>query len=68
LNGIVIGKRIPIGAAVSGIITFSGHMWNLTHPDAQLSVAEIATLAVPLTAIAQVIVVNTYGVTQADKK
>ena len=68
MNGIVIGKRIPIGAAVSGIITFLAHLWNLTNPDVQLSVAAVGGLSTTMVAIAQVIVVNKFGVTNAKPK
>ena len=63
MDNIVIGKRIPIGAAVSGLITFGAHVWNITNPDAQLSVAAVGGLATTLTALVQVYVVNVYGVT-----
>ena len=66
-NPIIIGKRIPIGAAISGLITFGAHVWNLTHPDAQLSVAAVGGLAITLTALAQVLVVNYFGVTTNDQ-
>lgn len=66
MNNIVIGKRIPIGAAITGIITFLGDLWNATNPDAALSVAAWGGLAAAITAIAQIVVVNTWGVT-SDK-
>lgn len=68
MNGLVIGKRIPIGAAVSGLITFGAHVWNLTNPDAQLSIAAVGGLSTTLTAIVQVAVVNAFGVTNAKPK
>ena len=65
MDNIVIGKRIPIGAAVSGLITFSAHVWNLTHPDTQLSVLAVGSVATPITFAIQVLVVNYFGVTNA---
>jgi len=70
LNGIIVGKRIPIGAAIGGLITFGAYVWNLLNPDAQLSVAAVGGLSTTLTAVVQVLVVNYLGVTnaQSDKK
>ena len=64
MNDVVIGKRVPIGAAVGGLVTFCGELWNLTHPDAVLSVAAVGGLSVALVALTQVIVANTLGVTK----
>ncbi len=65
-NPIVIGKRIPIGTAINGVILFGADLWNKTHPDdVQLSLTVVAGLAVSITALAQVLVVNYYGVTNA---
>jgi len=66
VNNITIGKRIPIGAAVGGLVTFAGEIWNVTHPDAMLSVAAVGGLSMALVAITQIIVVNRYGVTQTQ--
>jgi hypothetical protein len=67
-GAIVIGKRIPVGAAVGGLVTFSVHMWNLTHPDVQISVAAAGGLSMALVALVQVIVVNVWGITSAESK
>ena len=64
MDNVVIGKRIPIGAAVSGAITFGAHVWNITNPDAQLSLAAVGGLATTATALTQILVVNALGVTQ----
>jgi hypothetical protein len=65
MNGIVVGKRIPIGAAINGAINFSAYVWNITHgPEAQLDILAVGAVSIPLTALAQVIVVNKLGVTQ----
>ena len=53
---VIIGKRIPIGAAIGSLAT----MFSYLHP--QYASAIIAA-AVPLTFIAQVIIVNFLGVT-----
>ena len=70
MNGIIVGKRVPIGAAVNGCVLFGGEIWNLTHPDLELSMAVIGGLAITLTMLAQILVVNCLGVThvQSDKK
>ena len=65
MNQIVVGKRIPIGAAVSGLVTFGFSIWNMTHPEMQFSMGEVAAFAIPLTFLIQVIVVNCLGVTNA---
>ncbi len=65
MNQIIIGKRVPIGAAVNGLILFLGDIWNVSHPEAQLSLTILGGFAVTLTAIAQIVVVNLLGVTNA---
>ena len=62
MNGIIVGKRIPIGGAVNGVVIFGAHVWNLTHPLTQLDLGVIGGLAVSLTVLTQVVVVNTLGV------
>jgi len=65
MNNITIGKRIPVGAAVGGLCTFSFTIWNMLNPDLQFSVSAVGGFSVALTAIVQVLVVNTMGVTHA---
>jgi hypothetical protein len=62
-NQIIVGKRVPIGAAVNGLVLFSGEIWNITHPEVQLSMAVVGGLAVTLTMLVQILVVNLMGVT-----
>ena len=68
MNGLVIGKRIPIGAFVTGLTTFGAAIWNATHPEMQFSVGEVGGLAIALSAVAQVIVVTYFGITQPSEK
>lgn len=63
MNSVVIGKRIPIGAAVGGLVTFCGEIFNTLYPEAALSVSAVGGLSVALVALAQIITVNTFGVT-----
>jgi len=63
MNGLIIGKRIPIGAAVTGLTTFGAAIWNAANPEMQFSVGEVGGLAIALSATAQVFVVNKLGVT-----
>ena len=67
MNGIIVGKRIPIGGAVNGFILFLGEIWNVSHPETQLSLTIVGGLAITITAIIQVAVVNLMGVTGAGK-
>lgn len=60
---IIIGKRIPIGAAVGGVITLLAYAWNLTHPDAPLPSDVVLAVNTVVVAIVQTVVVNTMGVT-----
>ena len=63
MNSIVIGKRIPLGMVVGGVITILVHLWNLTHPEAIVT-TEIAMAANTVAVgIAQIFVVNKFGVT-----
>ncbi len=57
-NGIIVGKRVPIGAAVNGTVLFGTEIYNVTHPELQISMAIAAGLAVTLTALIQILVVN----------
>ena len=67
MNNIVIGKRIPIGGAVNGLVLFGAEVYNVTHPETQISLAIAGGLAVTLTALVQIIIVNCYGVTVKPK-
>jgi len=67
MTGLVVGKRIPIGAAVTGLITFIGDVWNTSHPEMALSVAAWGGLAAMVTAIVQLCVANIWGVTNASE-
>ncbi len=67
MNGIIVGKRVPIGAAVNGTVLFGAEIYNITHPELQISMAIAAGLAVTLTALIQILVVNYFGVTNAPE-
>lgn len=56
-NGIVIGKRIPVGLAIGGIATALAVFFPMYA-------AAFTGLATTLTAVLQVIIVNKYGVTE----
>lgn len=57
MNNIIIGKRIPIGAAINSIaVIFAAFFPNQ-------AIAIMAT-AIPLTFIAQLIIANFLGVTK----
>lgn len=68
MNKIIVGKRVPIGAAVNGLVLFLGETWNLTHPETQLTMGVVGGLAVTLTMIVQIAVVNLFGVTVKENK
>ena len=57
MNNIIIGKRIPIGSAITGVAAF----FAVIFPE---YAAAILATAVPLTFGVQVIIVNCFGVTQ----
>ncbi len=63
MHDIIVGRRIPIGGCVNGLIIFGAHVWNLTHPLTQLDLGVVGGLAVSLTMLAQMLVVNFLGVT-----
>ena len=64
MNGIVVGKRIPIGVAVNGVVVSGAWYYNLDLPiEAQLSLLVIGGISAFLTALAQILVVNFLGVT-----
>ena len=63
----VFGKRMPVGAAVGGCVTFCGEIFNMLYPDLALSVSAVGGLSVALVAAAQIFVVNRYGISQPPK-
>jgi hypothetical protein len=63
MNNIVIGKRIPIGAAVGGCIAFCGEIFNNLYPDLAIGPSALTGLSTALVAFVQILVVNQYGVT-----
>jgi len=64
MNGLIIGKRIPIGAAVGGALTAAALFYNMGVPvEQQLPMAAVNGLSIALSAIVQVFVVNCFGVT-----
>ena len=63
MNSIVIGKRIPIGMAVGGVITILAWFWNATHPEAPLPAEVVMAGNTVAVALVQIFVVNKYGVT-----
>ena len=65
MNGLVIGKRIPVGMAINGALTLGAYMYNIYNPEDQIPVAVVGSMGVILTAFAQLAVVNLMGVTQA---
>lgn len=68
MHNVVIGKRIPIGAAINGLVLFGAELWNVTHPESTIGLSVAGSLAISLTAIAQIIVVNYFGVTVNPEK
>jgi len=63
MGNIIVGKRVPIGAAVNGIIIFVAWWYNLQNPDAPISIAAAGGLSTTLTVIVQIWVANKLGVT-----
>ncbi len=51
---------------MNGLVIFGAHVWNLTHPLTQLDLGVVGGLAVSLTMLAQMLVVNFLGVTHVD--
>ena len=63
MDNIIIGKRIPVGAAVNGFTVFMFAIWNMKNPELAFSVLEVGAVATFATAIVQMLVVNILGVT-----
>ena len=63
MNGLVIGKRIPVGMAINSALTFGAYVYNIQYPEAPISIVAVGSLGVVLTALAQVAVANFIGVT-----
>jgi len=62
-ENIVVGKRIPIGAIVGGLVGFAISVWNSRHPDAAISATDAVGLSTAAIGITQLVVVNFFGVT-----
>ena len=58
MNGIVIGKRVGIGAAITSTCAVLAHIWP-DHAPAMISAA------VPITFVVQLVVAKKFGVTGA---
>lgn len=63
MNKLIIGKRIPIGAGVGGLVGFAVWLWNAKNPDIQIPAEVAVGVGTALTMIVQIIVVNLFGVT-----
>jgi len=63
VNNIIVGKRIPVGAAVGGLCTFLFSIWNMVNPEYAFSVAQVGAFSTALIAVVQMVVVNLSGVT-----
>ena len=61
MEGVIIGKRITVGAAITSTAVALGYQW----PDkAQMFTA----LSVPVTLLIQIWIANTFGVTTGEEK
>ena len=60
MDGLIIGKRVGVGAAITSTLGVLAHYW----PD---HAAAFIGLAVPLTLGLQVWIVNKFGVTTGEK-
>ena len=65
MNQIVIGKRIPIGQVVGGIVGFGVWLWNTTHA-VQIPAEQAIALSTIAIGVTQIIVVNYFGVTSPE--
>ena len=67
MNQIVIGKRIPIGAAVGGLVAVAAWAWNSTTPDSALPAHIVQGITTAVVCAVQLAVVNVAGVTTGIK-
>jgi hypothetical protein len=56
MNGIVVGKRVGVGAAITSTCAVFAHIWP-QHAPAMISAA------VPITFVVQLLIVKKFGVT-----
>ena len=63
MNKIIVGKRIPVGAIIGGLMGFGFSMWNARNPESQVSAADAVGLTTAAIGVAQMLVVNYFGVT-----
>lgn len=65
MNNIVIGKRIPAGQIIGGIVAIFAYFYNAAHPEAPLSADVVVSITTVAIGVTQLIIVNRFGVTQA---
>ena len=57
MNGIVIGKRIPLGGVVGGVVALLLWSWNVTHPETPIPGEVGAAISTAAVGLAQIVVV-----------
>ena len=66
-SNIVIGKRIPLGGIVGGLVSGLCWLWNASHPGVEIPAPVAVGISAALTGIVQIIVVNYWGITVPDE-
>lgn len=68
MDQIVVGKRIPIGAIVGGIMSAAFFFWNAANPETPISAEAATGLTTAAIGIVQLITVNALGVTNPAQR
>jgi len=63
MNSLIIGKRITVGQIIMGIITMGAFIWDSYHPDNPIPAGVLSGVSQTVVGLAQLIVVNVWGVT-----
>lgn len=62
-SGLVIGKRIPAGQIIGGIISVAAFFHNMYNPEMELPAHVVVAITTVAIGIAQIYIVNKFGVT-----
>lgn len=62
-NGIIIGKRITVGAIIGGVVSTLAWFYNVNHPGEEIPAHVVAQIQTVLVGLSQLLVVNKFGVT-----
>lgn len=64
MDQIVVGKRIPIGSIVGGLMAGAFFFWNAKNPETPISAEAATGITTAVIGVVQLVTVNLLGVTR----